>query len=380
MAHDPNSRRNQMYYRLNSQLTQMDNAQLSSLLDNSQLLTSWGRNQTVNIEGSRIFVKRIPITDIELGNMFSTANLYDLPLYYNYGVGSVGSGIFRELVTHIKTTNWVLSGETHAFPLLYHYRVLSLSGDREDLDIEKHDEYVTYWGGSENIGRYMIDRANANAELVLFLEHIPEVLATRLQDHPDQVDRILTDLGMIVDFLRQKGITHFDLHSWNVLTDGERLYLTDFGLSLDRSFALRQDEKVFFDANTHYDYGRLLADLMIHIYIKYDALSEDKQCQFCEIYGVLEEDNSWHRVIPVLFENVEAIAAGKLIDIHEALQDCVDRYRSIIALMIDFMSKMGSGPQKEIPFPDAELKRRLIETGYISIKNRSGELHDANIN
>lgn len=201
--------RMQKYCQLSSQIAQNDNAQLSSLLDNSDPLTRWGRNQTLEIEGNNVFVKRIPMTDIEQENMFSTKNLYNLPPYYNYGVGSVGSGIFRELVAHIKTTNWVLSGEIESFPLLYHYRVIPFSGERAEIDMEKHNEYVTYWGRSENIGRYMLDRANnATMELLLFLEYIPEVLASQLLEHPGQVDqRLLTCAQLSTSYSRRASST-----------------------------------------------------------------------------------------------------------------------------------------------------------------------------
>src|SRR5205085_11111251 len=112
----------------------------------------------------------------EVENLFSTRNLYDLPTFYNYGVGSAGFGVFRELLTHIKTTNWVRAGEIATFPLTYHYRIIPFSGPRAELDMERHQRYVAYWGESAGVGKYMLDRANANYELALFLEHIPHTL------------------------------------------------------------------------------------------------------------------------------------------------------------------------------------------------------------
>lgn len=71
----------------------------------------------------KVFVKRIPLTDLGHENPFSARNLYSLPTFYNYGVGSAGFGAFRELFAHAKTTNWVLAGEIETFPLLSHYRI-----------------------------------------------------------------------------------------------------------------------------------------------------------------------------------------------------------------------------------------------------------------
>src|SRR5438034_8767189 len=123
----------------------MDNAQVRSLFDEGEASGRRRSKHTVEIGHSKVFVKRVPVTNIEYDNMFSTRNLYDLPTYYNYGVGSAGLGVFRELVTHIKTTNWVLEGAITTFPLTYHYRIIPSSGARIDVDMERHRGYVEYW-------------------------------------------------------------------------------------------------------------------------------------------------------------------------------------------------------------------------------------------
>ena len=112
------------YYRISSQIALLDNEYLGSLFAASESSTGWGRNHTIDIGDSKVFVKRVPVTDSEHANLFTTRNLHDLPTYYNYGVGSAGFGVFRELVAHIKTTNWVLNGEIENFPLMYHYRIV----------------------------------------------------------------------------------------------------------------------------------------------------------------------------------------------------------------------------------------------------------------
>src|SRR5437870_13404953 len=110
MAKNPIQLRRERYFKLSSEIAQIDNSQLSSLFGDSASGAGWGRNHTLDIGRSKVFVKRIPVTDLEYENLFSTRNLYDLPADYNYGVGSAGLGVFRELVTHLKTTNWVLAG------------------------------------------------------------------------------------------------------------------------------------------------------------------------------------------------------------------------------------------------------------------------------
>ena len=79
-----------------------------------------GRSAEMQVEGVRVFVKRVPLTDVELRpkHARSTANLFGLPLFYQYGVGSAGFGAWRELAAHIMTTGWVLGDAYAGFPLL----------------------------------------------------------------------------------------------------------------------------------------------------------------------------------------------------------------------------------------------------------------------
>jgi hypothetical protein len=100
------ARRRQTYFKLSSAIAQIDNAQLRAMLGPQGRPSSWSTNQTIDIARSKVFIKRIPLTDVEYEHMFSTSNIHDLPTYYNYGFGSAGLGVFRELVTHIKITNW----------------------------------------------------------------------------------------------------------------------------------------------------------------------------------------------------------------------------------------------------------------------------------
>lgn len=91
-----------------------------------------GRSAELDVCGTRVFVKRVPLTDLELRpeNVRSTANLFGLPTFYQYGVGSAGFGAWRELAAHTITTNWVLGDVYGDFPLMYHWRVLPDSARR----------------------------------------------------------------------------------------------------------------------------------------------------------------------------------------------------------------------------------------------------------
>jgi hypothetical protein len=74
----------------------------------------------LNIAGAPVFVKRIPLTDLERHphNVMSTANVFGLPTFCHYGVtanGSPGFGAWRELAANAMTTNWVIAKQTEAF-------------------------------------------------------------------------------------------------------------------------------------------------------------------------------------------------------------------------------------------------------------------------
>lgn len=83
-----------------------------------------GHTATLSVAGTPVFVNQVPVTARDLAHPHSTANLFGLPMYCRYGVGSTGFGVWRELAAHRLTTGWVVSGRHAAFPLLHHWRVL----------------------------------------------------------------------------------------------------------------------------------------------------------------------------------------------------------------------------------------------------------------
>src|SRR3990167_2531037 len=89
-----------------------------------------GTSRILTIDNAPIFVKKIPLTDLERlpENWRSTANLFNLPTFYHYGVGSAGYSAWRELAAHEMATQWVLEGQCASFPLLYHWRVIESPG------------------------------------------------------------------------------------------------------------------------------------------------------------------------------------------------------------------------------------------------------------
>lgn len=370
MLQAPIQLRRERYSQLSSQIALTDNAKLQSLLDTEETQRGWGRTQILKIGQSKVFIKRVPITDLEYDNQFSTGNLYDLPMFYNYGVGSAGFGVFRELVTHIKTTNWVLEGAIATFPLMYHYRILPTSGARTEVDQERHQGYVEYWGSNENIGRYILDRANTHYEAVIFLEYIPYTVGPWLSENMNKGDALVAEMRDTITFLRKKGIIHLDVHFHNIVTDGKRFYLTDFGLALDKSFDLSPAEKAFYARNSEYDYGELLSCFGSYLVrMCRQRLSDEQGQHLSEKYG-LQEETDFEELLSVLMSRRAELLADEVLNLKKKDRECLAslaKYRDILLLMHRFYSDMRRNNQKDTRFENAKLRKLLQETGFLPV-------------
>ncbi|MFJ2262954.1 protein kinase family protein [Streptomyces sp. NPDC087844] len=222
-----------------------------------------GRTTLLEVGGTRVFVKRVPLTDLEQqpGNIRSTANLFELPLFSQYGVGGPGFGAWRELAVHTMTTNWVLGGEYDGFPLMHHWRVLPdsapLFGELADME-----RATASWDSGGAAVRRRIDALRrSSASIALFLEYVPQNLhqwlGRRLAAGDESADRacamVESGLEAGTSFMNSRGLLHFDTHFENILTDGERLYFADYGLALSSMFELSREERAFFDRHRGYD-------------------------------------------------------------------------------------------------------------------------------
>jgi hypothetical protein len=224
-----------------------------------------GKSALLEVAGTPVFVKRVPLTDLERRpeHARSTANLFDLPVFCQYGIGVIGApgyGAWRELAVHTMTTNWVLAGEHEGFPLMYHWRVLpdSTPLPEELADIERA---VGYWGGGSQVRRRIHALQEASASVTLFLEYIPQNLHQWLGTQiaiGDQTAGLACamaerELATGISFMNSRGLLHFDAHFENILTDGQRLYFADYGLAISSGFELSQDDADFFDWHQTYD-------------------------------------------------------------------------------------------------------------------------------
>ena len=355
------------YCKFNTHLVYLDNEQLCSFFDGERDKRHWTENHIVKLGKSKVFVKRIPITDLEYTHIFSTKNLYDLPTYYNYGVDSAGIGVFRELLMHIRTTNWVLQGVIENFPLMYHYRILPRSGEKASLDLEWYNRYVKCWNSDENIGRYIVERANAKYEVALFLEYIPYTFSKWLGKNVERLDPFIDEMLGTITFLRENGIIHFDVHFNNILTDGNKLYLTDLGLVLDKRFDLSEAEQIFFKRHTLYDYGEFLFWFGEHLLSIYRCLADMKKKKIMEKYG-LRSDMPRPESFIILLDKLSEICADGFIELDKSYVETVIKYRDIIMLMAEFFTDMERNNRKDTKYSDVKLKRLLAEAEILSCR------------
>ncbi len=211
-----------------------------------------GATAVVDVAGLPVFAKQIPLTDLELANPRSTANLFDVPAFCQYGIVTPGYNAWRELAANELLTTAVLAGHTRAFPVLHHWRVLPgrppIAAEYADIDT-----VVAALDNSPAARARFTALAAASSSLVLVNEYVPHPLTTFLDSAPPAtVERQFFE---ITTFLASRRLLHMDGHFGNMRTDGEQLYLTDFGLVTSPDFDLNPDERAFVDRNATHDAG-----------------------------------------------------------------------------------------------------------------------------
>ncbi len=214
-----------------------------------------GGSAVLDVDGITVFVKRVPITDRELAHPHSTANLFGLPTFCQYGMyrlGGPGFGVWRELAANCVVTEGVLSGESEAFALLHHWRVLPgrppVASEHRDIEA-----VVAQFGGDPAVRIRFEELASASSSLVFFLEHLPDRLVDRLNDPLASAETFERQLFEAVAFLRRREVLHMDAHFANMRADGDRIYLVDFGLATSPRFDLSDAERDFVARHVDHD-------------------------------------------------------------------------------------------------------------------------------
>ncbi|MHB8449836.1 MAG: protein kinase family protein [Mycobacteriales bacterium] len=306
-----------------------------------------GKSALMDVAGTPVFVKRLPFTDLEMQpeHVRSTANLFELPAFCHYGIGSIGGpgfGAWRELAVQTMTTNWVLAAEHESFPLMHHWRVLPDSAPlpEELADIERA---VAYWGGGAQVRRRIEALQQSSASIALFLEYIPlnlhQWLGTQVGAGDETADQacamVETNLEAGTSFMNARGLLHFDAHFENILTDGQRLYFADFGLALSSGFELSQEEAEFFDGNQAYDRCYTATHLVNWL--------------VTALYGYRREDQEGRYAV------VRAYAAGKRpTGIPAEAAAILARHAPIAAVVSDF-NRNFQRQSRQTPYPLMEI-------------------------
>ena len=275
-----------IYSDISTKLSSLSDQDLIKLLYKAKRINSkiTGESFVLNIDDTRIFVKKIPLTDLEKKsvNIKSTSNLFNLPLFYQYGIGSAGFGVWRELMANIMTTNWVITRECPNFPIMYHWRMLSETGPIK-LNTDEIEQNIQNWGNSLEIRKRLESMIEASNHIFFFMEYIPYTLAQWLDniipiEDDTQANNIFsvlkTNIDTIISFINTHGFLHFDANFENIMTDGRNLYLSDFGLALSSKFKLSILETEFLDAHLQYD--QCLVDINLFYYMAINLWGQDQ--------------------------------------------------------------------------------------------------------
>ncbi|MFC9686291.1 protein kinase family protein [Streptomyces sp. NPDC056948] len=253
------------YDTVSTSLALRGDAELRELVDAAVPLGTGigGKSARLDVSGTPVFVKRVPLTDLERRpeHLRSTANVFGLPMVCQYGVGGPGFGAWREVAVHTMTTNWVLSGQFQGFPLMYHWRVMPDEAPGLTEELADVDKAVDYWGGSAEVRRRIEALQQSSASVALFLEYVPQTLhawlTAQVRAGGEELDRACSlvekELRVGTSFMNSRGLLHFDAHFENILTDGRRLYFADYGLALSTRFDLSRTEADFYDRHSTYD-------------------------------------------------------------------------------------------------------------------------------
>jgi hypothetical protein len=303
-----------------------------------------GAVATLDVEGVTVFAKSIPLTDIESrpDNRRSTANLFDLPTFYQYPAGSHGFGAWRELAAHAITTSWVLTGGFPGFPLTHHWRILPVAALPESAVAQEFGGIggaVARWDGSAAVGRRLEAIAASRASVVVFQEYIPHRLGEWLAGPDADFTLAERQLTAGAAFMRAQGFAHFDAHFGNVLTDGAQVYFADFGLAMCDRFNLSEAERRFLDEHRDFDLAYVAAGLAT---CAIDAVRGDQPHR--------KALRSW------IAGDVDRAALAP------HLATLLDSYAPLALLVLDFHDALDQGP-KTHPWPAATVARLLSTLG-----------------
>ena len=254
---------------ISSSLDGLDAASVRMLVDDADQVGMGigGTTKTVRIGETTVFVKQLPLTNIEEADPTATTSRLQLPFVSHYGIGSPTHAVGRELAAHQVTSEWVQAGVVDFFPLLLGWRVIDL---KCEADLSEFDgdaprrRWGTHWPQVQSKLAAMKD---ASKSMVFFLECVPETLGawvrrslvegTGATVFPEVVDQLLKATA----WMNGQGFHHFDVHPGNILIRDGKLLFTDFGLALHRDFDLTAEEEAAMLSHVGFDRDTALMHL-----------------------------------------------------------------------------------------------------------------------
>ncbi|AZN41359.1 protein kinase domain-containing protein [Paenibacillus albus] len=343
------------YAAVSTALSLLSDEQLRERVENAQIvgIGIGGSTALLQLEDRPIFAKIIPLTELEsrTPNVMSTRNVFELPPYCHYGIGPPAGGVWREIAAHIMTTNWVLSKQCESFPIMYHWRVLHGSKPRTTIseDPGEVSRKVEYWG-SQAVGNRIEAIKEAKDSVVLFCEFIPynlhewlvEKVAIDEKTASSAIAMVDSNLRSAVSFMNANRLFHFDVHCKNILTDGHRIYITDFGLATSSRFELSESEVEFIERNKAHDGCYVVTELANWLVtVLGGARSQQDRVDFIRQYA-------------------QGLKKPALMD---TATELIKRYAPIALAMNDFYANLGS-VSRATPFPAEEIQAICSDTGF----------------
>jgi len=337
--------------RLREQVGGLSDGDLRDLVMATPGREAWAVTHVVELDGHDLFVKRLPLTDRELAAGSTTANLFDLPVFYCYGVGSAGFGAYREVRAHEHASDLVVRGVTTGFPLLHHHRVMPRLEEPAPF-WRPIPEYQAQWGGNDAIRRMIEERMAARHEVWVVAERIGGRVGRWLFDHPARAGEVVERLRAAAGALTDAGTVHFDAHYGNALTDGDDFYLSDFGLAMSQSFELSAEERAFLDAHATYDHALIIHGLADPLRYSYALLDEEAKQRADAVLGGQPAGAT------ELVDRADDLVEAGIVDLPPEYLDCLPAHRAVIELVDVFLHQIGR-PDKTARFDDVECRRLL---------------------
>lgn len=255
----------------------------------------------------------------------------------------------------VVASQWVLDGTCDGFPLLHHWRVLPQDPPR-GLDCAEHgdlDTWVAFWHDSDAVRQRLEALSEASANVVLFLEHVPQDLLTWLADRhaegPEVVDvvlgSVLTQLVRAASCMATEGFRHFDAHLRNIVVDGDQLYLTDFGLAASCAFLVTAEEADFLDSHAAHDVAYVVTELVNWVVT---SLTKPSRTWTHPL-----ERNDYVRACAGDYEPPELLPTAASV---------VRRYAPVAAVMNDFYFALH-GSSRRTPYPEEDVRMACRAAG-----------------